>query len=180
MAECSICLDDGIPDTRITPCCHSVLCTDCGTFQRWIVTHAGTLPSCSGKTCHREIASIAGWDAVFDRDDLDRLQQQIDRMSGGTGGQQQQQNFQPSDADRRRAAWTQGAYVHGCGSAYGISDGCDIVTCPGCRQLVSVTGGQVGAHTFHLRDFFVALRSVSAASPAGALDSLRSDRKSVV
>ena len=172
MIECSVCADD-TDDARVTPCCKTALCVDCGKFDNAIETSATERPRCRASGCSRSsIADVAGWDAVLASDDLERLRTQVARFN-------QPQVVQPaitgpSDNDRRNAAWTAGSYVHGCGTAYGITDGCDVVKCPGCDRLVNITGGQPGAHTFYFERFFAAIKGLSAANPASALNTIKS------
>lgn len=172
MAECSVCGDD-IDDARRTPCCGTALCPDCGQFDRAVQTSATERPRCCALGCpNPEITDVAGWDAVLTNEDLDRLRAQLDRFAQP---QVVQQVFAgPGDAERRNAAWTAGAYVHGCGASYGITDGCDIVNCPGCGTVVNITGGEPGAHTYYFQNFFAAVNGLSAANPATVLDTIRS------
>lgn len=172
MVECSVCMED-TDDARLTPCCRIALCPECGQFDRAIQTSATERPRCYARGCQNpEITDVAGWDAILTNDDLGRLQAQLDRFAQPQVAQQVVAG--PSDADRRNAAWMAGQYVHGCGESYGITDGCDVVTCPGCRTVVNITGGEPGAHTYYFRDFFAAVNGLSAAYPASTLDTIRS------
>jgi hypothetical protein len=170
---CVACLDEFNDDTRLTPCCGVTVCTGCSGFNELVVTSQTDLPQCI--YCHVAINAVAGWDALLVADDVQLLQNQIDRINTAQqqGGQQQVQP--PDDQTRRNAAWTHGAYVHGCGSAFAISGGCDIVTCPGCNALVNVTGGQVGTHTYNYQNFFNALRAFGSGTPLGAAATLKAD-----
>lgn len=173
MAECSVCMDD-TDDSRVTPCCKTVLCSTCGTFETCFLTSATEPPVCVAAGCHQPVRDSAGWEAILSQDEMVRLNAQIARFTATDNPNGGDQHL-PDDNTRRQSAWVAGAYVHGCGQAFGITDGCDIVQCPGCNQLVNITGGEVGAHTFYFRDFFNAVKVFSSATQADALDRLRRD-----
>lgn len=169
MASCSICFED-VDEHRVTPCCQSLVCPACGEFDKCLRSQMNSPPECRALDCHRPVTDPAGWELILTPEDFQRLKEQIARTTGSVATEAP--NL-ASDDVRKSAAWAHGAYAHGCGEIFVVSDGCDVVTCPGCRRVVNAVGGHPAEHTYLLKAFFGDARGCDPDTNATYVDTLR-------